>query len=288
MQWCIAYSGLFIFLGLKLERMRNMALGQTLEIQNVQHVFYRDGKKFTALCPTNFTVEPGRFVSIIGPSGCGKSTLFNIIAGLLKPTCGDILCGGQSILSKSGTVGYMLQKDMLLPWRRILDNIILGMEIRGVPRKQSVAAAMPLIEKYGLKGFEEHYPKELSGGMRQRAALLRTLLYDREIMLLDEPFGALDAQTRICMQNWLLQIWQDFQKTVLFITHDIEEAIYLSDDIYVFSPRPGCIKTKITVNLPRPRTTEHMTSLEFMRLKNQLLDLLNPNRENAEVRQPAS
>ena len=266
-----------------------MASSHLLEICNVQHVFYRDGKKVKALCPTSFTVQPGQFISIIGPSGCGKSTLFNIIAGLISPSGGQVLCGEKNIVGETGTVGYMLQKDMLLPWRTILDNIILGMEIRGIPRKQSVASAMPLIEKYGLKGFENHYPKELSGGMRQRAALLRTLLYDRDIILLDEPFGALDAQTRLCMQNWLLQIWQDFQKTVLFITHDIDEAIYLSDDIYVFAPRPGYVKTKITVDLPRPRTTEHMTSAEFMQLKNRLLALLNPDeQENCHAAQPTA
>ncbi len=253
-----------------------------LEICNVQHVFYRDKKKVKALCSTSFTVQPGQFISIIGPSGCGKSTLFNIIAGLISPSGGQVLCGEKNIVGETGTVGYMLQKDMLLPWRTILDNIILGMEIRGIPRRQSVASAMPLIEKYGLKGFENHYPRELSGGMRQRAALLRTLLYDRDIILLDEPFGALDAQTRLCMQNWLLQIWQDFQKTVLFITHDIDEAIYLSDDIYVFAPRPGYVKTRITVDLPRPRTTEHMTSPAFMQLKNRLLDLLNPDGQESD------
>ncbi|HWP52089.1 MAG TPA: ABC transporter ATP-binding protein [Clostridia bacterium] len=257
-----------------------MASSHLLEIRNVQHVFYRDGKKVKALCPTSFTAQPGQFISIIGPSGCGKSTLFNIIAGLIAPSGGQVLCRDKNIVGETGTVGYMLQKDMLLPWRTILDNIILGMEIRGIPRKQSVESAMPLIEKYGLKGFENHYPRELSGGMRQRAALLRTLLYDRDIILLDEPFGALDAQTRLCMQSWLLQIWQDFQKTILFITHDIDEAIYLSDDIYVFAPRPGYIKTKITVDLPRPRTTEHMTSPEFMQLKNRLLDLLNPDKQD--------
>lgn len=245
-----------------------------IEIANVSKTFRRQGKEIVAMRDTSLCIEEGRFASIIGPSGCGKSTLFNIIAGLIPPSTGDVIADGESILGKAGYVGYMLQKDMLLPWRTILDNIILGMEVRGVPKKQAAERALPLMEKYGLKGFDKHYPNELSGGMRQRAALLRTLLYDRDILLLDEPFGALDAQTRLAMQNWLLQIWQDFGKTVLFVTHDIDEAIYLSDEIYVFSERPGYIKTKISVTMERPRKTEDTISPQFMELKHHLLDLL--------------
>lgn len=253
-----------------------------IEISGISKIFHRAGKDITALQETNMSVEEGRFISIIGPSGCGKSTLFNIIAGLMPPTSGQVLADGQNIVGKAGYVGYMLQKDMLLPWRTILDNIILGLEVRGVPHGQSVERALPLMEKYGLKGFDTHYPKELSGGMRQRAALLRTLLYDRDIMLLDEPFGALDAQTRLSMQTWLLEIWRDFRKTVLFVTHDIDEAIFLSDDIYVFSPRPGRLKAKITVTIERPRSPEDMTTPQFMELKHHLLDLLFVEQEPQE------
>lgn len=245
-----------------------------IDVRGVSKVFHRDGKEIAALAETSFQVKEGSFASIIGPSGCGKSTLFNIMAGLLSPTTGDVLADGESIVCRAGTVGYMLQKDMLLPWRTILDNIILGLEVRRVPRKQAVERALPLMEKYGLKGFEAHYPNELSGGMRQRAALLRTLLYDRDILLLDEPFGALDAQTRLCMQNWLLEIWQDFGKTILFVTHDIDEAIYLSDEIFVFSPRPGSIRARIEVPIPRPRKTVDMAAPEFTALKQKLLSLL--------------
>ncbi|AIQ56388.1 MULTISPECIES: ABC transporter ATP-binding protein [Paenibacillus] len=246
-----------------------------IEIAGVSKWFRRDGQEIIAMQETNLSIEQGRFVSIIGPSGCGKSTLFNIIAGLIPPSTGRVLADGEDIVGKTGYVGYMLQKDMLLPWRTILDNIILGMEIRGVPRKEAVARAQPLMDRYGLKGFGGHYPAELSGGMRQRAALLRTLLYDRDIILLDEPFGALDAQTRLTMQNWLLEIWEDFRKTVLFVTHDIDEAIYLSDDIYVFSGRPGRIISKISVDMPRPRHKEDTVSASFMELKAHLLDLLS-------------
>lgn len=253
-----------------------------LEVNGVKKTFRRGETTVQALRPTSFSVEAGQFVSIIGPSGCGKSTLFNIIAGLIGPTEGEVLSDGESILGCPGYVGYMLQKDMLLPWRTILDNVILGLEIRRIPRKQATDRAMPLIERYGLKGFENHYPHELSGGMRQRAALLRTLLYDRDILLLDEPFGALDAQTRLDMQNWLLDIWHDVQKTVLFVTHDIDEALYLSDQVLVFSGRPGYVKHCLKVDLPRPRGSETITTAAFMAQKRQLLRWLNEEKEGSE------
>ena len=252
-----------------------------LEVRSVSKYFRRDGKIVHALDETSLTVARGRFVSIIGPSGCGKSPLFNVIAGLAKPSTGDVIANGASILGKPGYVGYMLQKGLLLPWRTILDNIILGMEVRDVPRKTAIARAMPLIERYGLTGFEQHYPHELSGGMRQRASLLRTMLYDRDIVLLDEPFGALDAQTRLIMQSWLLDVWSDLQKTILFVTHDIDEAIFLSDEIHVFSARPGRIKARIDVPLARPRTQDDVTTPEFTSLKRKLLDLLAVEAERA-------
>ncbi len=204
-----------------------------IKISGITKSFYNNGEMRQVLRPVDILIPHGKFVSIIGPSGCGKSTLFNIVAGLLPPTSGDITIGEKSILGEKGYVGYMLQKDMLLPWRTIIDNIILGLEIKGVPKREARKQALPLMEKYGLSGFEKNYPCELSGGMRQRAALLRTLLYDREIILLDEPFGALDAQTRQSMQNWLLEIWEDFHKTVLFVTHDMDEAIKIADRICI-------------------------------------------------------
>ena len=251
-----------------------MSLKGKVEVTDICKTFHKKGGDVVSLSHVNLSVEEGRFASIIGPSGCGKSTLFNVIAGLLLPTSGEVTADGENILGRTGYVGYMLQKDLLLPWRTIANNVILGLEVRGVPKAKALARALPLLQKYGLQGFENHYPEELSGGMRQRAALLRTLLYDRDIILLDEPFGALDAQTRLSMQNWLLEIWRDFGKTILFVTHDIDEAIYLSDDIYVFTPRPGRIRTKITVPIERPRTPEDMTSPQFMELKHFLLNLL--------------
>ena len=161
---------------------------------------------------SNLSIETGRFVSLVGPSGCGKSTLFNIIAGLLQPTEGRVLIDGEDATGTIGRVGYMLQKDLLLPWRTVLDNVILGMEIQGKPLKEARERALPLLQKYGLAGFEYLYPNSLSGGMRQRAALLRTLLFDTDVILLDEPFGALDAQTKLQMQEWLMQLWSDFKQ----------------------------------------------------------------------------
>jgi ABC-type nitrate/sulfonate/bicarbonate transport system ATPase subunit len=252
-----------------------------LEVRAVSKTFRRNGHAVIALDAASMEVARGAFVSIIGPSGCGKSTLFNVIAGLARPTSGEVLADGASIIGKPGYVGYMLQKGLLLPWRTILENIILGMEVRGVPKNEAIARAMPLIERYGLSGFEQHYPHELSGGMRQRASLLRTMLYDRDVILLDEPFGALDAQTRLLMQAWLLDVWSDLKKTILFVTHDIDEAIFLSDEIHVFSARPGRIKARVEVPLARPRTQEDVTSPEFMRLKRELMGLLTHEAERA-------
>jgi ABC-type nitrate/sulfonate/bicarbonate transport system ATPase subunit len=252
-----------------------------LEVRSVTKLFRRHGKVVHALDAASMDVPRGGFVSIIGPSGCGKSTLFNVIAGLMKPTSGDVMVDDVSVVGRRGYVGYMLQKGLLLPWRTILDNIILGMEVRGIPKREAIERAMPLIARYGLGGFEQHYPHELSGGMRQRASLLRTMLYDRDVVLLDEPFGALDAQTRMLMQAWLLDVWADLGKTILFVTHDIDEAIFLSDEIYVFTARPGRIKAQVTVSLERPRTQVDQTSPAFMELKSRLLTLLTDEAELA-------
>jgi ABC-type nitrate/sulfonate/bicarbonate transport system ATPase subunit len=253
-----------------------------LEVTDVSMEFSGTGARVSALAPVSFALREGSFVSVIGPSGCGKSTLFNIIAGLQSPTSGTISIDGEDATGNIGRVGYMLQKDLLLPWRTVLDNIILGMEIKGVARKRARATAMPYLQKYGLAGFEHRFPRELSGGMRQRAALLRTLLLDTDIILLDEPFGALDAQTRTQMQEWLLQLWTDFHKTVVFVTHDVEEAIYLSDEILVVSARPGRITDRMAVPLMRPRPRSIMNNADFIALKDRCLAHLgHANEERA-------
>jgi ABC-type nitrate/sulfonate/bicarbonate transport system ATPase subunit len=239
---------------------------------------------FRAVAPLDLQIATGRFVSLVGPSGCGKSTLFNIIAGLLAPTEGRILIDGEDLTGAIGRVGYMLQKDLLLPWRTVLDNVILGMEIQGVPRRHARQRALPLLQKYGLAGFEYLHPNLLSGGMRQRAALLRTLLIETDVILLDEPFGALDAQTKAQMQEWLMQLWADFQKTVVFVTHDVDEAIYLSDEIHVMGTRPGRVLETIPIDLPRPRARSIVVSLDFVAIKERCLKLLSsaaPAREAA-------
>ncbi len=246
-----------------------------LELEDVSMVFKSDGQEFTALAPLELQVPRGRFISLIGPSGCGKSTIFNIVAGLQAPTTGRIVLDGEDITGMIGQVGYMLQKDLLLPWRTVLDNVSLGMEIRGVPLKQAREKALPLIQRYGLGGFENRYPSALSGGMRQRAALLRTLLVDTDLILLDEPFGALDAQTKAHMQEWLLQLFNDFGRTVIFVTHDVEEAVFLSDDIYVMASRPGRVIDKMPVDLPRPRDRSIVSTPRFVAMKKYCLDLLH-------------
>ncbi len=246
-----------------------------LGLENLSMIFETGGQTFTALAPANLSVQAGRFVSLIGPSGCGKSTLFNIIAGLQAPTTGRVMIDGRDATGFIGQVGYMLQKDLLLPWRTVLDNVALGMEISGVPMREARARALPLIRRYGLAGFENQHPAALSGGMRQRAALLRTLLVERDIVLLDEPFGALDAQTKGQMQEWLLQIFSDFGRTVIFVTHDVEESIFLSDEVHVMASRPGRIVEMLPVDLPRPRDRSIVSSPRFVAMKKYCLDLLH-------------
>jgi ABC-type nitrate/sulfonate/bicarbonate transport system ATPase subunit len=246
-----------------------------LRIDNVSMTFKTPTGVFHALDPVTLSLPQGRFASLIGPSGCGKSTIFNIVAGLLEPTGGRVLIDGADATGTIGRVGYMLQKDLLLPWRTVLDNVILGMEIQGVPLRAARARALPLLQRYGLAGFEYLYPNALSGGMRQRAALLRTLLFDTDVILLDEPFGALDAQTKLQMQEWLMQLWSDFAKTVVFVTHDVEEAIYLSDEVHVMATRPGRIIEVIPVDIPRPRLRTSALSPEFLVIKERCLALLN-------------
>src|ERR1700693_623214 len=245
-----------------------------LRLDQVGMTFPTPNGAFTALAPVTLSISPGRFVSLIGPSGCGKSTIFNIVAGLLEPTSGRVLIDGADATGTIGRVGYMLQKDLLLPWRTVLDNVILGMEIQGVPLRHARQRALPLLRRYGLSGFEYLYPNALSGGMRQRAALLRTLLFDTDVILLDEPFGALEAQTKLQMQEWLMQLWGDFGKTVIFVTHDIEEAIYLSDEIFVMATRPGRIIESMPVNIGRPRDRSATLAPEFTAIKERCLKLL--------------
>lgn len=242
-----------------------------IELRGVYKAFRVDGRIVTALAGVNLTAAKGELVTLIGPSGCGKSTLLNIICGLMEPDSGEVLLDGQPVRQRTGMVGYMLQKDLLLPWRKVLGNVILGPEIGGSDRKAARREALRLLPLFGLQGFEHSYPATLSGGMRQRAALLRTFLCQRNVMLLDEPFGALDALTRRDLQQWLLEVWERFRQTILFVTHDVDEALYLADSVYVMTPRPGRIKLELRVPFPRPRQRDIITCNEFMALKGELL-----------------
>jgi ABC-type nitrate/sulfonate/bicarbonate transport system ATPase subunit len=245
-----------------------------LALRRVSKTFRENGQIVPAVVEVSFAAIAGEFVSLIGPSGCGKSTLFNIIAGLIDPDEGEICLNGELIGRRTGRFGYMLQRDLLLPWRTILDNVILGPELAHEDLKKAREEATSLLPLFGLAGFGDVYPATLSGGMRQRAALLRTFLGHRQVMLLDEPFGALDALTRRDLQIWLLDVWRRFNKTILFITHDVEEALFLSDRVIVLSPRPGQVVLNLAVDLPRPRLMETLVSPHFVQLKAHLFSTL--------------
>lgn len=221
-----------------------------------------------------FTVTDGEFVSVIGPSGCGKSTLFDVIAGLTRPDAGRILIDGADATGEVTHVAYMPQRDLLFPWRSVLDNTTLGLEVAGVRRRDARERARALFAPFGLAGFADARPGELSGGMRQRAALLRTVVQGRAVLLLDEPFGALDSLTRSDMQAWLADVRDRFGWTVLLVTHDIREAVYLSDRVVVLEPRPTQVRAEIPVDLPRPRDQSMVTSPAFAAVEGALLAAL--------------
>ena len=244
------------------------AAGNQLSIREVSRTFVSPGGQRTqALLPVDFEVCKNDFVTILGPSGCGKSTLLRIVAGLDHPTSGQVLLDGQPVDGPGADRGMVFQSYTLFPWLNIEQNIRFGLRERGMSEAMQKERADYFIAKVGLRGFEQHFPKQLSGGMQQRTAIARALANDPKILLMDEPFGALDNQTRVLMQELLLGIWEAEQKTVLFVTHDIDEAIFMANRVAVFSARPGRIKTEIKVNLPHPRHYTIKTSPEFMNLK---------------------
>lgn len=243
-------------------------------LEGVTKSFLVNGKSLAVLDGVSLRVDEGEFVSLIGPSGCGKSTLFNIICGLTAPDRGRVLLGGREGVQAGQLVAYMPQKDLLLPWRNVLDNVILARRAVGQERAAVRREALELMPLFGLAGFENSYPAELSGGMRQRAALMRTILARRRVLLLDEPLGALDAITRTRMQQWLLKVWDQFHQAVLLVTHDIDEAIFLSDRVYVLTPRPGKVCLHLPVPLPRPREAGLLTDPAFIALKRKVMHFL--------------
>jgi ABC-type nitrate/sulfonate/bicarbonate transport system ATPase subunit len=245
-----------------------------LLVKGVTKIF-RDGRQtLDSLASIDLFVNDGEFVTVIGPSGCGKSTLFNIVAGVDQPTTGTVAIDGDAQGARAGKAGYMPQQPLLLPWRTVVENVLLGLDVRRQPRKQAEQEAYELLKRFGLADFAHHYPDTLSGGMRQRVALLRTVLFKSSFLLLDEPFGALDALTRLSLQMWLLDLWQTFHSSVLFITHDVREAILLSDRIYVLSARPARVLRVVEVDLPRPRSSEQLALEQAVRLEQELTALL--------------
>ncbi|WP_374049463.1 ABC transporter ATP-binding protein [Neobacillus sp. OS1-33] len=235
-----------------------------LSIQELSYSFEEEKPIFQGL---TFDVLRGEFVSVIGASGSGKSTLFKLITGLLEPDQGDILIDGQRTGKRLGSVGYMPQKDLLLPWRTVLENVLLPLEVTKERKQAKLPEIKEWLARFGLADYENTYPKELSGGMKQRVAFLRTLMMGKELLLLDEPFGALDSLTKRNMHQWLLGLWGELQKTVLFITHDLEEAILLSDRVYVLHDK-GMKEMKVT--LPRPRSSQLIYQSEFITMRKEL------------------
>ncbi|WP_462390075.1 ABC transporter ATP-binding protein [Acidovorax sp. Q11] len=245
----------------------------SVSIQAVSRVFETaKGQRTQALQPVDFEVRDNDFVTILGPSGCGKSTLLRIVAGLDHATSGRVLLDGVPVEGPGADRGMVFQSYTLFPWLTIEQNIRFGLRERGMPEAQQKERAAYFIAKVGLRGFEQHFPKQLSGGMQQRTAIARALANDPKILLMDEPFGALDNQTRVLMQELLLGIWEAERKTVLFVTHDIDEAIFMANRVAVFSARPGRIKTELAVDLPHPRHYRVKTSPEFMDLKARLTE----------------
>lgn len=244
--------------------MSSMPDGRAIEVRGLS-LTYAGHLPVVALKGVDLAIAPREFAALLGPSGCGKSTLLRALAGLVRPTAGEAL---------ASSVAYMPQRDLLLPWRRILGNATFAAELAGVSPAEARERARALLGRFGLAGFERAWPAQLSGGMRQRLALLRTFLAPRDTLLLDEPFGALDAITRREMQGWLQGVLADEPRTVLLVTHDIEEALTLADTVYVMSPRPGRIVDRVEVSLTRPRDATTLTSPEFTALKAHLLRAL--------------
>jgi ABC-type nitrate/sulfonate/bicarbonate transport system ATPase subunit len=246
-----------------------------LLLNNITMTFItRRGDSVMAVDDLSLYIGDCEFISIVGPSGCGKSTVLRVVAGLIRPDSGSVLLDGQPITHPGADRGMVFQTYTLFPWLTVQGNVEYGLKIKGMARGERASIARDYLEKVGLQGFERSYPKELSGGMMQRVALARALANDPEVLLMDEPFGALDAQTRTIMQEMLVSLWQQTPKTILFITHDIDEALFLSDRVYVMTARPGRIKQTLTVELPRPRALDMTTSPGFIEQKRMILDAI--------------
>ena len=241
-----------------------------VRIDNVRKVFNTRNGEMVALNGVNLDIHDNEFICVVGPSGCGKSTLLNIIAGLLEPTEGKVYCDGKEVTGTGTERGVVFQQYALFPWLTVKKNVMFALEMRGVKGKAAEEEAMKYLEMVQLAKFADHYPKELSGGMKQRVAIARAYAAEPEVLLMDEPFGALDAQTRTQLQTELLETWEKKRKTCFFITHDVEEAIILAQRVIIMSARPGRIKDIVDINIPYPRTQETKMTPEFMELKNHI------------------
>ena len=253
-------------------------MNHKLELRNVTKTFKTEEGELTALENINLAIKPSEFLCIIGPSGCGKSTLLRLIAGLDDPSSGEILLDGKELRGPSQDRGMVFQEYSLFPWRTVLKNVTFGLEIQGIDKQEQYKIAEEYIELVGLKGFEKRYPYELSGGMKQRVAIARALATEPAILLMDEPFGSVDAQTRNILQEELLEIWKRTKKTILFVTHSVDEAVYLADRVAVVSSRPGCLVKCAKIDIPRPRTR---TSVEVNEFRGKLLVWLSLERTKA-------
>jgi ABC-type nitrate/sulfonate/bicarbonate transport system ATPase subunit len=247
-----------------------------LVVQNLRKSFHsqRSAGPIQVFDDISFEVHPSEFISLVGPSGCGKTTFLRILDGLIPRDDGTILLDGAAVIKPGPDKGFVFQDSSLLLWRTVIDNVILGLELQGVSKREARLKAEQYIALVGLRGFEQHYPHELSGGMQQRVNLARALIVDPQILLMDEPFASLDAQTREIMQAELLKMWRQTQKTVIFVTHQIEEAIYLSDRVVVFSARPAKIREIVNVNLARPRALAVKRKREFLDLADRVWSLI--------------
>jgi NitT/TauT family transport system ATP-binding protein len=264
-----------------------------VELSDVSKEFATGSRRVEALQGVSLAVARNEFAAILGPSGCGKSTLLNMVAGFDAPTRGAVLFNGEPVRAPDPRRGVVFQEPALFPWYTVLDNITFGLRTRRLPVETWRAKVEAFVEQVGLRGFESHYPAELSGGMKQRVGIARVLVMEPDVLLMDEPFGSLDAQTRSLMQELLLSVWERHQQTVLFVTHDIEEALLLADSVWVMTARPGRIKKRLSVGLPRPRTLEVTTSPFFNELKREVLALIREEsvmaaREDSSGRRAAS
>lgn len=251
-----------------------------IELRNVTKSYRTlQEEDLLALQDVSFEVGKSEFVSVVGASGCGKTTLLKIIAGLIPHSSGEVRIGGSSVKGPRKDIGFVFQQPVLLPWRTVLENTLLPIEVMGLPREEYGKRALDILDRVGLSGFSDKYPFELSGGMQQRVAITRALVYDPDVLLLDEPFGALDAMTRESLNLELLRIWSDHRKTVLFVTHSISEAIFLSDRVVALTPRPGRLADVVEVDLPRPRRLDVIQTEAFGMLAKRIRSLLGIGEE---------